>query len=296
MSAIFRSFRRLGPATLTLATFALAACAVAQDPDETGNESSGSTPSVSGGGSSASGATSGGAPASGGKPAATGGTPSTTTSGGKPNSSSGGAPAGGAATTTGGVAATGGTTAGTCPPYTGTLAMDSTIFTAGFGQSTTGMWSGYGYSYKYGAATVTPGTGNNCFSAMKFCANGSVPADDLSGAGLGWNISQVRGAPTPMKAPITSPIKLTVAGMTAGMRVQLSATSELSYCYTITAADAAAGTVTIPAASFQTDCWGTEGAAYDLATPIEAIQIAVPGSTAGPAKAFDFCVVDIEPG
>jgi hypothetical protein len=126
------------------------------------------------------------------------------------------------------------------------------------------------------------------------CASGSVPADDKAGAGLGWNIAQMMGATTMAKVPITTPVVLKLAGVTAGMRVQLSASATVSYCYTLTAADVP--TATIPLASFKTDCWGELGMAYDGVVPIEAIQIAVPGSTAGAVKPFDFCLLDVEPG
>jgi hypothetical protein len=159
------------------------------------------------------------------------------------------------------------------------------------------MWSGYGYTYKYGPATITPGTGTACFVGAKFCANGSVPASDEAGAGLGWNIAQMMGASTMAKVPITTAVKLTFGGVSAGMRVQLSASATVSYCYTLTSADfTTPGTVTIPFASFKTECWGATGIAYDGVVPIEAIQIAVPGSAAGAAQAFDICVKDIEPG
>jgi hypothetical protein len=199
---------------------------------------------------------------------------------------------------TAGTVGTGGTATGTCPPYTGTLGTASTIFMAGFGTSTSGTppWSGYGYTYKYGtAATVTPGMGTSCFAGAKMCASGSVPALDTEGAGLGWNIAQMMGATTMAKVAVTKPVVLKFAGVKAGMRVQLSASATVSYCYTLTAAEATAGTATIPLASFKTECWGTLGMAYDGVVPIEAIQVAVPGAVAG-AQTFDFCLIDIEPG
>jgi hypothetical protein len=197
---------------------------------------------------------------------------------------------------TAGTVGTGGTATGTCPPYAGALGTASTIFMEGFGKSTTGMWSGYGYTYKYGtAATVTPGMGTSCFAGAKMCASGSVPALDSEGAGLGWNIAQMMGASTMAKVAIATPVVLKFAGVKAGMRVQLSASATVSYCYTLTAAEATAGTATIPLASFKTLCWGTTGIAYDGVVPIEAIQVAVPGAAAA-AQTFDFCLLDIEPG
>jgi hypothetical protein len=203
---------------------------------------------------------------------------------------------GGSASSTGGVPAATAGTASTCPPYTGTLAKDSAIFMGGFGKSTTGTWSGYAYTYKYGTATISPGMGTSCFAGAKLCANGSVPADDKSGAGLGWNISQAMGASTTSKVAIAKPVVLKFAGVTAGMRAQLSASATVSYCYTFTDTDITAGTATVALASFKTECWGTAGTAYDGVVPIEAIQIAVPGSTAGTAKTFDLCLLDVEPG
>ncbi|HEX2877173.1 MAG TPA: hypothetical protein VHP33_38245 [Polyangiaceae bacterium] len=271
----------------------LAACATAQEPgpgEDNGN--GGLTPQAG------TGTGTGGNAGSGTSPLPTAGT-SVVPNGGSasvPTAGTASTPLGGSASSTGGTAAATAGTASTCPPYTGTLAKDSTIFTGGFGKSTTGTWSGYGYTYKYGTATISPGMGNSCFAGAKFCANGSVPADDKSGAGLGWNIGQALGATTTTKVAITKPVVLKFAGVTAGMRAQLSASSTVSYCYTFTDTDITAGSATIPLASFKTECWGTTGTAYDGVVPIEAIQIAVPGSAAGTAKTFDLCVLDVEPG
>jgi hypothetical protein len=167
---------------------------------------------------------------------------------------------------------------------------------SGFGTSTMGMWKGYGFTYKYGTATITPGTGTGCFAAAKFCASGSIPAADTAGAGLGWNISQMMGASTTAKVAITTPVTVKFAGAADGMRVQLSASSTESYCYTLTAADVTANMATIAPTSFKKDCWdATTAVAYATTTLIESIQIVVPGAAAA-AKTFDFCVIDIEPG
>jgi hypothetical protein len=287
--------RKLGGVGSGFLAVALMACAAAQTPDDDGQ----GTPT--GGQVGVSGSTGNHAGAGGTSPLPTAGT-SALPSGGKPSTGTAGSTTtGGTVATTGGTlgtagtVATGGTAAGTCPPYAGTLAKDSTIFMAGFGKSTTGTWSGYGYTYKYGTATVTPGMGTSCFAGAKMCANGSVPAADTAGAGLGWNIAQMMGASTMAKVAIATPVVLKFAGVTAGMRVQLSASATVSYCYTLTAAEATAGTATIPLASFKTECWGTTGIAYDGVVPIEAIQVAVPGGAAA-AQTFDLCVLDIEPG
>lgn len=274
------------------------ACATAQDPevDDTGS-GTGNKSSVGGGGSGGSGAAANGGtgstvPLAGTTSIPTAGTTSTGTGGtpGTAGTAAGGTPG------TAGTTAAGGSGSSTCPqPYTGTLAKDSTIFKGGFGQSTTGKWSGYGFTFKYGTGTtITPGSGQGCFEGMKMCASGTIPALDSAGAGLGWNISQVQNSSTTMKAAITTPVKVVLAGATAGMRVQLSASATVQYCYTLTATDVGATGATIPLASFKTECWGTEGEAY-AGEPIEAIQVVVPGAMAA-AKPFDFCVLDIEPG
>ncbi|MES1183068.1 MAG: hypothetical protein ABUL60_04585 [Myxococcales bacterium] len=299
MTALANTFRRLSPAQLSALALLVAACATAQDPTP-GDDGGDNTPTThagsgSGGSSTATAGTSSLPTAGTSVVQPTGGTHSNGGAVGTSGTST--TPAGGTASAGGTVAATGGTaSSSTCPQYAGTLAKDSAIFTAGFGKSTTGTWSGYGYTYKYGTATVAPGMGTACFAAAKFCANGTVPADDKSGAGLGWNIAQIMNASTMSKVAIATPVTIKFAGITTGMRAQLSASATVSYCYTFTDADITAGTATIPLASFKTECWGTTGTAYDGAVPIEAIQIAVPGSTAGAAKTFDICVLDVEPG
>ena len=137
--------------------------------------------------------------------------------------------------------------------------------------------------------------GNGCFVGKKFCANGSVPADDKSGAGLGWNIGQVLGATATTKVAITTPVKFSFSGATAGMRVQLSASATVSYCYPLTAADANRGTVTIPLASFMTTAGrGRHGLRrHDTHRGNSARR---PRLMAGAAQTFDMCVLDVEPG
>ena len=297
MRTMVSTVRTLGGTGLGFVALAFMACATAEEPQNGPNPPTAGQ--VGTGGSSAGSATTAGTsalPMAGTTAVPMGGTGTGTA----------GTGTGGTAVTTGGTVGTagtvgtGGTAAGTCPPYAGALgataAADSTIFMAGFGTSTAGTppWSGYGYTYKYGtAATVTPGMGTSCFAGKKMCASGSVPALDTEGAGLGWNIAQMMGATTMAKVPITTPVVIKSAGVKAGMRVQLSASATVSYCYTLTAADVP--TATIPFASFKTECWGTLGMAYDGVVPIEAIQVAVPGAVAA-AQTFDFCVLDIEPG
>jgi hypothetical protein len=284
--SLVRVSRRVSRVALVGSTFVVFACATAETPDDDGTGPTSPAAGNASGGSTGGSLGSGGSlPLAGTTATGTSGSSSTSSAGkGGASSTSGGSgatTAGTTSSTAGTSATTGGTASGSCPPYTGTIAQDSAIFNVGFGDATTGTWTGYGYTYKYGTAVISPGMGNSCFAGAKFCANGSVPADDMSGAGLGWNIAQAMGATATTKVAVSTAVKLTFAGVKEGMRVQLSASSTTSYCYTFTAADAAAGTATVALASFKTACWGTAGTAYDGVTPIEAIQVAVPGSTTG---------------
>jgi hypothetical protein len=299
MRTMVSTVRTLGGTGLGFVALAFMACATAEEPQNGPNPP---TAGQSGTGGST-GGTTGTAGTSALPTSGTTGSPMGGTGTGTAGTGTGGTtPTTGGTVGTAGTVGTGGTATGTCPPYAGTLgataAADSTIFMSGFGTSKTGTppWSGYGYTYKYGTATtVTPGMGTSCFTGAKMCASGSVPALDSEGAGLGWNIAQMMGATTMSKVAIAKPVVIKFAGVKAGMRVQLSASATVSYCYTLTAAEATAGTATIPLASFKTECWGALGMAYDGVVPIEAIQVAVPGAVAA-AQTFDFCLLDIEPG
>jgi hypothetical protein len=95
----------------------------------------------------------------------------------------------------------------------------------------------------------------------------------------------------------TGPIKVTVAGATAGMRVSLKPSSGQSFCYTLTAADvtAIASGASLPLKNFSQYCYDTTKAVAYAGEAISSIQIEVPGDMAA-AKTFDFCLVDVEPG
>jgi hypothetical protein len=247
----------------------------------------------------------------GGTTTTTGGT-TTTTTGGTTTTTTGGTvtATGGTTTSTGGtVTATGGTATATggsgggstCAGYDGTVSTSSKIFMNGFGKSTTGSWQGYAYTYTYGTgAVIKPGSSTtmSCFNGDKLCANGSVPADDGAGVGVGWNIVQMSGTSTTGAMALTGSVKITIAGAKEKMRVSLGPATGDEYCYTLTAADAtmAATGLTIPVANFKQYCYDSAKAVAYSTGMIKAIQVAVPGGKADGAKTFDFCVVDVEPG
>ena len=320
------SLLSLIPLRLAAATLFGVACSPASEaPTYSGTGGSGSTTggstSTTGGFSSTTGGfssfTGGFSSTTGGTTTHTGGTTSTTggtvgTTGGTTTTTGGivGTPTGGTTTTTGGTATTTGGTAtatggsgggSSCAGYDGTVGTMSKIFASGFGKATTGTWQGYAYTYTYGTgAVIKPGTSTtmSCFNAAQMCANGSVPGDDGAGVGIGWNISQPMGG-TAAGVAITTPVKVTIAGAKANMRVSLgAATGTDEFCYTLTAADAttAASGLSIALTDFKQYCYDTAKATSYAGTMIKSIQVAVPGSKSEGAKTFDFCVVDVEPG
>lgn len=261
-----------------------------------------------GGGPTGGGFTTGGTGLGAGGTPASGGSGGTLASGGSPSNPVGGAPVAGSVSVAGSapVAGTGtgsgGSPTTSCDTYSGTLKAQSEIFESGYGQSTKGDWKGYAYPYKFGMATVTPGTSTtmSCFPGKQLCAAGSIPADDGSGAGIGWSINQMKNSSTTGTVVITTPVNVKFKGGAVGMRVGLAPATGDEFCYTLTADDVAkAGSdagLTLAPSDFKSLCYDTAKAtAYDMATEIKAIQVSVPGSASG-AKTFDFCLIDIEPG
>lgn len=308
------------PTTSTLLTAALALlvvnCSATGDPvtgsfGGKGNSSSGGNSSANGGTSYGGGAVFGGAPGSGGSSNGSGGSSNgsggaskggSTGNGGSSTGNGGSTTTGsGGSTTTGngGATTTGSGGAANCATYSGSTAKDSTIFKDGFGTAKSGTtpWSGYAYTYTYGTGVkIDPVEKTGCFKGAQLCANGSVPAADSAGAGIGWNIAQMQGSSTAGGAALTGSVKITFAGVKAGMRVSLGPTSGDDFCYTLTSAEATAGTATIPVASFKQACWDTATAVAYAGAMIKSIQVMVPGSTSGGAATFDYCIVDVEPG
>lgn len=314
------------PTTSTLLSAALALlvvnCSATGDPvtgsyGGTGNSSSGGSSSASGGnntsgsgtgmyggytgsgGSStgSGGSTTGGATGNGGSSTGSGGS-TTTGSGGSTTTGSGGA----TTTGSGGATTTGSGGAATCATYSGKTLKDSAIFKDGFGTSKSGTtpWSGYAYTYTYGTGVkIDPVEKTGCFKGAQLCANGSVPASYDAGAGIGWNIAQMAGASAKSTVALSGSIKVTAAGATAGMRINLAPPSAGEvFCYTLLAADATslASGFSIPVKNFKQFCYEETKAVAYAGEMIEAIQIAVPGDKDAGAKAFDVCLVDVEPG
>ncbi|HET9956885.1 MAG TPA: hypothetical protein VFQ61_20455 [Polyangiaceae bacterium] len=306
-------------AAVTLMTVA---CSASSDPVEHKDGTGGSSPAATGGANgNTSGATGFSGSGFGGFTSAQGGV---TSAQGGATSATGGAATGGATSAAGGttaanggatVVANGGTTAtgaggttatgaggtatSSCATYSGTLKAASTIFMEGYG--TSGTWMGYAYTYKYGTATITPGSSQtqSCFPGAVLCAAGSVPATYDDGAGIGWSINQAKAGGTPDTVALTGTVKVQLAGATAGMRVGLQpAGTAAEFCYELAAADvtAANGTgLSLPVSSFKSKCYDTATAVAYAGEPIQAIQISIPG-TKDAVRAFDVCIVSISGG
>ncbi|MEP6654285.1 MAG: hypothetical protein ABJA82_13055, partial [Myxococcales bacterium] len=175
-------------------------------------------------------------------------------------------------------------------------------FAVANGYVTGAGWMGYGYTYvgpMVGSkATITPAT----FEGLtQLCATGSIAADPTfaSVAGMGFSVNQ---ANTPMPPILTAPtsgtglsINVSVTGLTlapgAGsqLRAQLKSAGG-DFCAPIPAA----GTSTIPWASFNKTCWDTTAvgnAAFVAGTAITAVEVLVPSAmTAIPT--FMVCLLD----
>jgi hypothetical protein len=196
---------------------------------------------------------------------------------------------------TGGGYGTDGSVPATCTPDSQASALITSTNGPGYGKSTTGSWGGYVFTYKYGTASISPFAATGAFDAQatSVCACGSVPADDKSGAGVGYTLSQPKAtgstSPTITPVAVTTPVHVKISGYQTGMRVNLTVSDTVQYCANLTSGDQ-----TFALSDFKTECWGTTGTAYAGAA-IQSIQIAVPGGAAA-AKTFSICVLDIEPG
>ena len=125
--------------------------------------------------------------------------------------------------------------------------------------------------------------------------NGSLPASDATGAGVGWNIAQASGSTSAGSLVLTGAVKITFAGVKAGARVALGPTSGDDFCYVLTTAEIGAGAATIPVASFKQACWDPASAVPYAGALVRSIQLMVPGSASSGAAKFDYCIVDVEP-
>lgn len=215
------------------------------------------------------------------------GTGGTAGVGGVPVGSTGGAfGTGGVAPGAGGaVAGTGGVVGGTGGAAT---AVSFTRDAEGRFVGSPATAAGYGFAYIAGATqTDLPAPLD---AATQICGSGSVPisADYSYVAGIGWNVNQAGGegtAASPYPATVSS---LTVTYANNGgspLRVQAS-NGTTHWCYTLPAG--AGGTVTIPAAQFNTACWNASGSAWN-GTGLASVQLIVPSTNAA-ATTFNACL------
>jgi hypothetical protein len=136
----------------------------------------------------------------------------------------------------------------------------------------------------------------SCFTGKVVCTNGTIPASDDAGGGLGWSIAEPKGG-TGGTVALSGSIKFQLKGAVLGMRVGIAPGD---YCYTLTDADVTAANgagLTLKATAFKTECWGATGKAFADGSMAKGLQVALPGSASWTAaKAFDYCIVAIGPG
>jgi hypothetical protein len=296
-------------------SFAFLACSAQAERDGDPNPGSrGGSTSVTGGVSNT---------GTGGTASTTGGTSVTPTGGtvGTPTGGMGGSKAGGpgagGTTAKGGTVGAGGTTGGTpgviitggggsvAAGGTGgggsvvscdmPWAVGSDGFVKAKGVGTTCM-HGYAFASASPAATSTamPTAFNTCGNPCMLCFSGEVGASDNDVALIGFNVSQSPGST--MKALMKPTGKSLTVGFskigTFPLRVQLQAKNAEGsrWCYTVTEPSP----VTIPYASFNTECWeGGAGKAY-ANEEIEAIMLLIPGSMAATAATpYEACLTSL---
>jgi len=279
------------------------------DDDDTGAGGSGAT--SSGGSAGATGGTTGATGASGGTTGTTGGSTGTTGgSGGNINvvggsSGTGGTTGGSTGTTggTGGDTGTGGTTGGTggssgAPACGSTWSVDEGGYITSPGTS---CWQGHAWTTASGANSVVyPADFSACGSPCSLCAYGTVgAAADFSSVGiLAMNLNQapgetVLGTATPTGSGVT--VSFSNAGGSP-LRVQIQGPNGATdatdrWCYELAGVS---GSVTIPYASFNTECWTNTGYAY-AGEPLEALLLLVPGSDLYDVP-FDVCLLGASDG
>lgn len=189
--------------------------------------------------------------------------------------------AGGSITASGGSTGAGG--GGTTLPNP-TLT-PSTFATDGYGDSD--PFKGYVFTYAFGGGAINPpcGVSGPCFTGANVCAAGTIPASTEAGAAIGFNVNQLAEETTAGNWTSTGTgVIVDTERAPAGTRVQIKS-GTTDYCAVATDG------VAIPWTSFKTECWGTEGTAFTVGSPVTAVEVVVPGTEA--AQTFDFCVIDV---
>jgi hypothetical protein len=147
-----------------------------------------------------------------------------------------------------------------------------------------GEWHGNLYSISSDALGSIERTG--------MCARGDVPADPTyaSHALWGWNIDQEEDAQVVGRwSPTTDAIYYDVASSYgAPLRLNIyEGGSGQTWCVEISD-----GSGYVSLTDFNTTCWDGDGEFYDGVTPLQGVQVLVPGNGSR-EQPFDFCINDL---
>ncbi len=190
----------------------------------------------------------------------------------------------GGAKSTGGAFATGGTTA------LGSM----TVQPDGFASINAGLYTLHGYIYSFiGGSSSSLTLSYSTYSS--FCAKGTVAANPtyISYAGAGFNVNQTTISSGGVADPLVINAKIMIVSFTnqgsSQLRVQLNDTANDNWCYDITNATSP---VTLPLTSFNTHCWDNSGVFFTPGTPINTIQLVVPGDSVVD-RPYSFCLLGI---
>ena len=192
---------------------------------------------------------------------------------------------------TGGSTAAGGSTTGSVPLGDAAAPGSPTINpTSGYATVPAGAvtLSGYISSSEGGSGSSISLTCN----AASFCAQGTVGASATynSWATVGFNVNQNQSGAS------GSTSSLVLVGSTFSISYVNHAGSSLEFqlwdgsnywCYYLPPATSPV-TTTIPFSSLNTSCWDGKGTAFVSGTPVEIVQLTVPGSATTPTP-FDYC-------
>ena len=170
------------------------------------------------------------------------------------------------------------------------------VTAGGYVQSST--YKGYAWTATESpskGSTITPANFSTLTTATQLCVSGSVAPDAAYGgmAKLGINLNQaVTGGTGSVLSYTPTGSSVTVDVTNTGgspLRVQIEAPGgdtdpNLRWCADLTGSGG-----TIALSSFNTRCWDASGTFYTAGTPLELIEILVPGGNAT-ATDFNFCL------
>jgi hypothetical protein len=160
---------------------------------------------------------------------------------------------------------------------------------------TSGCWHGFAYTVSDAlGSSIAPTDFSTCTDGCSLCAAGVIPSSTgYSGwAGLGVTINQadMDGAPTGTVTPTGSYLTVTFDNPGGSeLRIQIQ-NDTTQWCAPLTGAG---GSVKVPYANFNTECWtGGSGTPYS-GQAITGVQLVVPGSELEDTV-FEMCLTGVK--